>query len=296
MSTKIYLSSLGRVVDPADATVSVFDRGFLYGDSIYETMRTAGGKVVEIERHLSRLHGSAEGIAFEMPFSNEEIRAAVQATLDGAGNSESRIRVVITRGTGPIALDTRTSASPLMVVFVQPLEFPPPETYEAGIAAAIVDVQKNVREAIDPGLKTGNYLPSILALRKAIEAKGEDAIMCNRDGNVAEGATSNVFMVAGGELSTPSLATGVLAGITRSVVLELAGEGGLGLTTHETIIAPDQLRKANEVFLTSSIRGIMPVTRLDGGPVGDGQVGAVTRRLMAAYDAYIDAIARQGRA
>lgn len=290
MSTKIYLSSLGRVVEPADATVSVFDRGFLYGDSIYETMRTAGGNVVEIDRHLARLRGSAQGIAFEMPFSDQEVRDAVRATLDAAQNADSRIRVVITRGTGPIALDTRTSESPLMVVFVQPLEFPPREAYEKGIAAAIVDVQKNVREAIDPGLKTGNYLPSILALRKAIEAKGEDAIMCNRDGDVAEGATSNVFMVSGGEVSTPSLATGVLAGITRSVVLELSAE--LGLVAHETSIAPAQLRAADEVFLTSSIRGIMPVTRLDSAAVGDGKVGAVTRRLMAAYDAYIDGIAR----
>lgn len=290
MSIKIYLSDIGRVVDPAQASVSVFDRGFLYGDSIYETMRTAGGHVVELERHLERLHGSAEGIAFDMPFSNEDVRQAVHATLDAAGNPESRIRLVITRGTGPIALDTRTSESPLMVVFVHPLEFPPAQTYEKGIAAAIVDVQKNVREAIDPGLKTGNYLPSILALRKAIEAKGEDAIMCNRDGHVAEGATSNVFMVAGGELATPSLATGVLAGITRSVVLERATE--LGLVVHETIVEPDELRRADEVFLTSSIRGIMPVTRLDAAPVGDGGVGPVTRRLMAAYQAYIDGIAR----
>lgn len=293
MTTKIYLSSAGKPVDPADATVSVFDRGFLYGDSIYETMRTAGGNIVELERHLARLHGSAEGIAMELSYSDDEIRDAVTQTLEAAGNADSRIRVVITRGTGPIALDTRTSESPLMVVFVQPLQFPPAEQYERGISAQIVDVQKNVREAIDPGLKTGNYLPSILALRKAVEAQGDDAIMVNADGNVAEGATSNLFMVSEGQVSTPSLETGVLAGITRGVVLELSAQAGLPVA--ETTITPDQLRGAQEVFLTSSVRGVMPVTRLDGAPVGEGSVGAVTRRLMTAYDAYIESIARGTR-
>lgn len=294
MSTKIYLSSLGKAVDPADATVSVFDRGFLYGDSIYETMRTAGGNIVDFEAHLARLRRSAIGIALEFPHSDTELTDAIELTLAAAENADSRIRLVVTRGTGPIALDIRTSQDPLVVVFVSPIEFPPDEAYSNGIGAVVVDVQKNVREAIDPGLKTGNYLPSILALRKAIEQKGEDAIMCNAEGNIAEGATSNVFSVEGGQVATPSLATGVLAGITRETILRLGAEAGAPID--ETTLSPERLRSADEVFLTSSIRGVMPVTRLDGNPVGDGQVGPVTKRLMDAYAAYIESCARKERA
>jgi branched-chain amino acid aminotransferase len=293
MSTKIYLSDLGRPVDPADAKVSVFDRGFLYGDSVYETMRTAGGRVVELGRHLDRLRRSAAGIALELPFSSEQIKAAVDETLAAAANPDSRIRVVVTRGVGPIALDIRKSESPLLAVFVQPIEFPAAAVYDSGISAWLVDVQKSVRGMLDPGLKTGNYLPSIMALRAAIQKRSEDAIMCNADGNVAEGATSNVFLVSDGQLVTPSLESGVLAGITRSVVLELAVREGM--SPLETTVRPKQLRGASEVFLTSSVRGIMPVTNLDGDPVGGGDVGPTTRRLMEVYAAYIDAIARSQR-
>lgn len=274
--------------------MSVFDRGFLYGDSVYETLRTSGGVIVELERHLRRLHHSADGIALEIPFSDAAIVAAVQETLAAAAGpdagGERRIRIVLTRGGGPMMLDTRRSEAPLLVVFVQPLEVPTGAQYDAGISAVIVERSKTHRGFIDPGLKTGNYLPSIMALRIAIERNGDDAILCTPEGNIAEGATSNVFLVEGGEVWTPHLDEGLLSGITRARVLELAAE--LGLRTHESTISPERLRGADEVFLTSSIRGVMPVTRLDGEMVGDGRMGPVTRRIHEAYRADLVAIAR----
>jgi len=289
----VYLSTLGRPVGPDEAVVSVFDRGFLYGDSIYETLRTVGGRPVELGRHLARLHRSAEGIALEFPFSDEEIVSAMGATLEASGHDAAKVRIVVTRGGGPMAIDTRKSESPLLVIFVQPIELPSEADYERGLSARIVGIQKNNRGMIDPGLKTGNYLPSILALRQAVAQQGEDAIMINAEGHIAEGATSNVFMVANGAVATPHLETGVLAGITRELVIELCTDEGLACD--ERTIEPDELRAADEVFLTSSVRGIMPVTTLDGATVGTGTMGPSTRRLHEAYARYLARVARGER-
>lgn len=287
--TKVWLSTLAHPLDPEHATISVFDRGFLYGDSVYETLRTAGGKVVELGAHLDRLDHSAAGIAFELPFEHAMIAEALADTLAAAENPESRIRLIVTRGTGPISLDTRLAESPLLVIIVQPLVVPSADDYERGIQAVIVgDREGSVR----PGLKTGNYLGNILALQRANELGAEDAIMCNA-GAVAEGATSNVFMVVDGEVHTPSLTTGLLAGITRQTVIELLRDR-LGIAVHERTITPEQMRAADEVFLTSSIRGVMPVTTLDGTSVGAGRCGPISRRVIDAYQAYLDHLA--GRA
>lgn len=287
MPTKVWLSTHARPLDPEDATISVFDRGFLYGDSVYETLRTSGGNIVELDAHLDRLDHSAAGIAFDPPFDHASIAAALAATLVAAENPDSRIRLIVTRGTGPIALDVRLAESPVLAIIVQPLVVPTEAEQEQGITAVIVgDREGSVR----PGLKTGNYLGNILALRSAQERGAEDAIMCNA-GAVAEGATSNVFMVVGGEVHTPSTMTGLLAGITRQTVIELLHDP-LGIPVHERTITPDELRAADEVFLTSSIRGVMPVTTLDGASVGTGRRGPVSRRVIDAYATYLDDVAR----
>lgn len=293
MSTKVFLSTHPDPLDPADAKISVFDRGFLYGDSVYETMRTAGGEPLELERHLQRLRRSGAGIGLEIPFSDEALARSIKRTHAAAGNPESYVRLVVTRGAGPIALDPRHGHTPLLVVLVQPLVLPQADAYERGIRAVLVDITKNAGTSMDPSIKSGNYLNNILALREAIEAGGEDAIMCNPEGAVSEGATSNVFMVSGGRVATPSMRTGILPGITRQTVCELAAS--LGLPVEETTILPAQLRAADEVFLTSSVRGIMPVTRLDDAPVGAGTAGPVTRRLHQAYQAYVEAAAAAAR-
>ena len=286
MTTKVYLSTEGRPVDPDEAKVSVFDRGFLYGDSVYETMRTAGGgKPVELQRHLDRLQRSAAGIGFEIPFSASDLEAAIASTHAATGNDESYVRVVVTRGRGPIMLDPRKSSDPTLVIVAQALTLPEPRTYETGISAALVQVDKAGGGLLDPEIKTGNYLNNIIALRQAIAAGADDAILCTSAGEIAEGATSNVFIVQDGAIKTPHLHTGLLPGITRQVVCELAR--GIGQPVGEGVIHPDDLRTADELFLTSSVRGIMPVTRLDNVPVGTGEVGPLTRTLIKAYDGYI---------
>ena len=291
MPSKVYLSTAGRPVDPAEASVSVFDRGFLYGDSVYETLRTAGGHAVELTRHLGRLRRSAAGIGLEVPFTDVALRAAIAETHAASGNADSYARVIVTRGTGPLMLDPRMSESPLLVVLVQELKLPAPALYETGLAVQIVDVHKISARSLDPTLKTGNYLNSIQALRQATTSGSQDAIMCSPAGHVAEGATSNVFMVKDGRLVTPSLATGLLEGITRALVMALAKE--LGVACSEGVILPEELRAADEVFLTSSVRGPRPVTTRAGAQVGAGP-GPVTRRVMARYQAYLDAVAAGG--
>ncbi|KIG15992.1 Branched-chain amino acid aminotransferase [Enhygromyxa salina] len=282
MSTKVWLSTHARVLDPRDANISVFDRGFLYGDSVYETLRTAGGRVVELGPHLDRLRRSAQGIAFDLPFTDAELTAAVNETVAAAANPDSRIRVVVTRGSGPIALDTREAESPVLVVMVSPIVIPTAQEYARGISAVIVGREGAIR----PGLKTGNYLGNILALRHAHELGAEDAIMCNDRGEVAEGATSNLFMVVDGSVHTPSLATGLLAGITRGVVIRQLAQR-LGIATCERSITAEELNVADEVFLTSSVRGVMPVTTLGGKTVGNGTAGPVTRRVQAIYEEFL---------
>ncbi|MCX4245734.1 aminotransferase class IV [Paraliomyxa miuraensis] len=293
MSTKVLLSTHPEPLDPEHAKISVFDRGFLYGDSVYETMRTAGGQPLELVRHLARLRRSADGIGLRVPFSDEQLADAIARTHAATANAESYVRVVVSRGSGPVALDPRHSEEPLLVVLVQPLVLPTPAAYERGISAVIVGITKVGGTSLDPTIKSGNYLNNILALRQAIAAGGEDAIMCNPEGAVSEGATSNVFMVAGGRLETPHLRTGLLPGITRQLVCELAAS--LHAPVAETTIMPDHLRAADEVFLTSSVRGIMPVTLLDGVLVGDGAAGPLTRRLHDAYEAYVAAAAVSAR-
>ncbi len=297
MPTKIYLSTAGRVVDPEEATVNVYDRGFLYGDSIYETLRTISGRPVELTRHLQRLSISAEGIAFELPFRFEEIGEAIRATHEATGNADSKIRVVVTRGAGPMLLDTRRAAAPLLVIYAEPLTLPSAAEIHAGIRVVIVDPQVSLRDP-PPGLKTGNYLRNIVALGRAIAAAGDDAIMLGADGAVTEAATSNVFLVRNGVLITPAIESGLLAGITRAAVIELATQMGIGV--EERVVKVDELRRADELFLTSSVRGIMPVASVDGVAIGrsaatpardassgSGAGGPVADALRAAYDRYL---------
>lgn len=288
--TKVWMSTVGRPVDPQDAKISVFDRGFLYGDSIYETMRTAGGHPVELSRHLQRLHSSAAGIGLTLSFDDAHIADAIAQTHRATGNAESYVRAMVTRGAGPIMLDPRKSEDSTLVIAVQPLVVPTAEQYARGVSAVLVDVVKSGGSGIDPRIKSGNYLANIMALRQAFAAGGDDAIMRGEDGDISEGATSNLFVVSDGAVVTPHLAAGLLAGITRSVVCELAAD--LGLPLSERRVDPETLARADEMFLTSSVRGIMPMTRLDGRPVGDGTAGPVTLRLIARYAQYIDAWAR----
>lgn len=281
MSIRVHIG--GRVCVPEEAKISVFDRGFLYGDSVYETIGTAYGRLFALSDHLVRLERSAQRIGLRVP-PRDQIERAVAETVAAAGNPESRVRVILTRGAGKLDLDPAAVDDTQLVVIVFPLGAPTPEMYSKGVSVAIVSVHRNSPRAMDPAVKSGNYLNNVLALGEARRRSGAyEAILCSADGSVAEGSTSNVFVVIGGEIRTPGLDVGILDGITRAQVMEVCRLNNLPL--REVHITPDELRGADEVFITSATRGALPVTRVDEAPVGGGVPGPVTRKVMALYDA-----------
>lgn len=282
MAVKVFIN--GAIVDEADARISVFDRGFLYGDSVYEVMRTSGGRCVDLHPHLRRLARSADALALELP-DLSVLADQIQTTLEAAENPESYVRVVVTRGAGRIGLDTQLASEPVTIVIVRPLELPPAELYRTGASLEIVEVQRTSRRAMDPSVKSGNYLNNILALHEAKRAGAYEALMCDARGRVAEGSSSNVFVVRGGKIATPAQDIGLLAGITRQAVIDLAR--GDGIAVDEGTLRPDDVRGADEVFITSSIRGVLPITRVDGEPVANGEIGEVTRRVMSLYGRHL---------
>lgn len=277
----IRISIQGRIVGPDEAAVPILDRGFLFGDSVYETIGTCGGRLFALSEHLERLERSAARIGLRMP-EPVAIANEVRRTMAAAGNPETRVRVVLTRGsTLDLDLDPRSASEPLLVVIAAPLDGPSNEMLERGVAVAIVSVLRNSPRAIDPAVKSGNYLNNVLALGEARRSGAYEAVLCAGDGTVAEGASSNIFAVIGGEVRTPPLDVGVLDGITREKVLKLCA--GHGIPAAERRIAPDELRTAEEVFITSATRDVLPATTVDGRPIGDGRPGPVTRRLVELY-------------
>jgi branched-chain amino acid aminotransferase len=280
MSIRVYIA--GRVCLPEEAKISVFDRGFLYGDSVYETIGTAYGRLFAARDHLARLERSAQRIGLRPP-PRTEIERAIHDTVAAAGNPESRVRVILTRGAGKLDLDPAAVDDTQLVVIVFPLGAPTAEMVEKGVAISIVSVERNSPLAIDPAVKSGNYLNNVLALGEARRRFGAyEAILCAADGSVAEGASSNVFLVARGVVATPSAAVGILDGITRAKVIDLCRSNEIPFQDRR--IFPQELRAADEAFITSATRGVLPATRIDDQPVGNGAPGPVTRRLIALYD------------
>jgi branched-chain amino acid aminotransferase len=280
MSIRVHIN--GRVCAPEEAKISIFDRGFLYGDSVYETIGTVYGRLFAARDHLVRLERSASRIGLRVP-PRADIERAIAETLAAAGNPESRVRVMLTRGAGKLDLDPASADDTQLIVIVFPLGPPTREMYEKGVEVAIVSVARNNPRAIDPAVKSGNYLNNILALGEARRRSGAyEAILCCSDGSVAEGASSNIFAVVNGGVVTPSTDVGILDGITRAKVLDLCRANEIPVT--EGRLSPFDLRGADEAFITSATRGVLPVTRIDGSPVGAGVPGPITRRLMQLYD------------
>jgi branched-chain amino acid aminotransferase len=287
MSIRVHIG--GRLWTPEQAAVPVFDRGFLFGDSVYETVGTNRGRLVFLDDHLDRLARSAERLYLRLP-PRDEIERAVRDTLAAAENSESRVRIMVTRGDGMVDLDPAAASQPRLVVIVQPLGGPPPELYEKGAEVEIVSVTRNLPRAIDPAVKSGNYLNNVLAMGEARRHRPSvhEAILCAANGSVAEGATSNVFAVIASQLRTPAVDVGILDGVTRGKVLQVARTNGISCQ-EVSFMSPDDLRRADEAFLTSSVRSVLPVTRVDGLALGDGKPGALTRRLMGLYRQLVEA-------
>lgn len=279
MSAKVWID--GVTVDAEAARVPVFDRGFLYGDSVYEVLRTFSGRPFRLLEHLERLERSGGGLGMTLP-PRAEIERAVHETLAAANEPDAYIRIVVTRGAGEIALDPAMADRPRLIVIVRAVKPPAPEAYSDGVEVAIVGKSRGAPGAVDPSVKSGNYLSSVLAIAEARQRGAYEAILTDSVGRLTEGSSSNFFVARGGRVATPPLSAGLLEGITRRTVIELLR--GAGVAVDEAPLWPVDLRTADEALLTSSVRGVVPIVRVDGAPLGDGTPGPIARRVLALYD------------
>jgi len=282
-----FASVNGIVVPAEEARVSVLDNGFAFGDSVYEVLRTYGGLAFEPGRHFRRLRASADRLGFSVPASDADLLAQADALLTRAGTGESYIRIIVSRGLGDCSYSFERVQGPTVVMIQKPLPPYPAWHYEDGIKIAAVGVRRNHPRALDPAIKSSNLLNNILAVREAQSRGAEEPVLLNQEGFLAEGASTNVFLALAGTLFTPPLSAGILAGITREVVLELLP--GLGIPFDERPLHLDELLSADEAFMTSTTREVVPVRRVDEAPVGNGRPGPLTRRVMKAFGAYAPA-------
>jgi branched-chain amino acid aminotransferase len=279
-----FASVNGQIVRAEEARVSVLDNGFAFGDSVYEVMRTYGGQPFEPGRHFRRLRASAARLGFEIPPSDGELLDQVEALLARGGAFESYVRIVVSRGVGDCSYDFSRVVGPTIVMVQKALPAYPARHYDEGIRVAAVGVRRNHPRALDPAIKSSNLLNNILAVREA-QAKGcDEPLLLNQEGFLAEGASTNLVLVSDGTFFTPPLTAGILAGITREVVLELLR--GFGLPCHEKPLQLDTLLGADEAFMTSTTREVVPVRQVDDALVGDGRPGPFTCRVMDAFRAY----------
>lgn len=277
----------GQITDSASAKISVFDRGFLYGDSVYEVIRTYRGKFFAMDEHLRRLSQSAELLHMKISQPKEELQNECERTLaafrSAHPESEAYCRIIVTRGVGKIGFSRSCIETPTqIIVIVQPIESPSQATREKGIALKIVDRLRNDRRALDPAMKSGNYLNSVLAFLEAQDEGFDDAVLCDATGHITEGTTFNLFYVKNGELATSPLDVGILDGITRRFVMKIARD--LKIPVVETRFSKQHLYEADEVFITGSVKEVLAVTRLDHLKIGDGKPGPITRKLALEFD------------
>ena len=282
MTTKININ--GNIQD--EAFISIFDHGFLFGDSIYEVVCTNKGNPCFLDEHLKRLYASASGISLKISHSPTEIKKQIQITLDSAKNHESYIRIIVTRGVGEVDIDPSSCFNPNIIILVKEIPQISNESYEKGISVALVSIKRNSRDSLNPAVKTGNYLNNVLARIEAKRMGAEDAIMGNSMGQLTEGTTSNLFFVKEGRLLTPIKECGILSGITREKIIQLANKNSIALK--EGKWPSEELFKAEEIFLSGTVKKIIPVTVLDGRPVGKGIPGPITQKLMRLYSELLE--------
>ena len=276
----------GRIVPADEARIPILDHGFLFGDSVYEVIRTHRGIPFACREHLDRLARSAARLELSLPLPRFEITERIVDTLREFPSPEAAIRVIVTRGVGEIDIDPSSCASPSVLIVVRDLPSYPPVCHEEGVAVAICSIERTGRRATDPAIKSGNYLNSVLALMEAQRQGCFEGLMLNAEGHVTEGSTSNVFFVRGSQIHTPSAECGILSGITRALVLELAAEADIPF--EEGRYRAEDLAGANEAWLTSTTKGVMPIRTVDGTPLSDSNPGPVTTALRDALEARLE--------
>ena len=276
MSEMIYLN--GSIIPRSQASLSVLDYGFLYGFGLFETMRIYEGQVFRLLRHIKRLADSAEMLGF--PLGELDLKNAVMATIQANQLSEARIRITISFGEGAMIPDLSTCRKPTVLIMAQPYQPHPEAVYQKGFRAVVSSIRRNSQSPLSR-LKSTNYLESMLARRQARTARVDEALCLNEKGFLAEASMSNIFILTNGTLRTPSQESGILPGITRETILELAPQLGINIFEHDLRL--DEVFQAQEAFLTNSLMEIMPLTEVEGKSVGSGQPGIITQRLLAAY-------------
>ena len=264
-------------IAPADkAVVPVYDHGFVYGEGVYETMRTYNRVPFLYDRHMRRLRQSSERIALDVPFDDATLLKWIGETVGAAGElEEAYVRVLHTRGVGDLSYDLKSTPKPTTVIIVKPFEAYPPRVYDAGIRISLVDMLRNHPRSVNPIIKSNNLMNNALAMQAAYRSGAEEGLMCNYRGELTECSQSNFFLVRGGAALTPKSEAGLLEGITRAFLFELGRE--LGIEVREETLYPKDLDTADEMFITSTTRELSPVVNVDGKPVGDGKVGPITR-------------------
>lgn len=277
MKQVVYLN--GELVPRDEARISALDRGFLYGYGLFETVRSYGGRVFRLERHLARLMHSAEELGLASQLEPVELERAIYRTMEANAIEDARIRLTVGAGEGERELAPPASGEVTTLVVVEKLVVSP-RLYEEGVTAATVNTRRNSQSRL-PAIKSLNYLEGLIARAEAAARGVDEAIMLNDRGFLSEGSSSNLFLVVAGRLATASLDSGILPGVTREAVLEVARD--LGIETVEGQIPPSELLRAEEVFLTTSVREVLPVVVVDGKAVGDGKPGPTSRRLLAGY-------------
>ncbi len=276
---KVYLN--GKFVDASKATVSVLDHGLLYGDGVFEGIRSYNGRVFKLREHIDRLYESAHTIMLTVPHTKDELIDVVKQSLRVNALTNAYIRLVVTRGEGDLGLDPRKCSRPTVFIIADKIELYPKKLYEQGLELITVATQRNVPEALNPQIKSLNYLNNILAKIEAITAGFEEAIMLSPSGYVTECTGENIFVLKGAQLLTPPPYIGVLRGITRQTVMSLGAK--LRLDVREELLTRHDLFNADECFLTGTAAEIIPVVKIDGRTIGSGKPGPVTKRLLSAF-------------
>jgi branched-chain amino acid aminotransferase len=277
----IYLD--GKFCSENDAKISVFDHGLLYGDGIFEGIRAYNGRVFRLKEHIDRLFYSAKAILLDIPMSHADLMKATVETCRQNKLRDGYIRLLVTRGVGTLGLNPNRCKNPSVVIIADKIQLYPAELYEQGMAIVTVPTTRNLINAVNPAIKSLNYLNNILAKIEANNAGCEEAIMLNSEGFVAECTGDNIFVIRGKQLMTPPLSAGALYGITRGVVMELGAK--LGLQVSEPNLTRYDLFCGDECFLTGTGAEIVPVTKIDGRVINDGKPGPLTRKMVEQYHA-----------
>jgi branched-chain amino acid aminotransferase len=272
----------GRITPECEAVISVFDHGFLYGEGVYETMRTYHGRPFLFDRHMRRLRRSASMIELPLPFSDDQLAAQIRATQDAAKlEGEAYIRVLVTRGVGELTYDLNATPNPSLVIIVKPQVDPPADAYDKGVRVVIVDIVRNHPATVNPMIKSNNLMNSALAMQQALRSHAFEGVMRNYKGELTECTTANLFIVKNNVVLTPPLEAGLLPGITREYLFDVGKDIGVEVT--ETILGDDDLFRADEAFLTSTTRELVPIVTVNDRMVGNGRPGPVTWKLLNAF-------------